>query len=94
MILVHGDEYVSSAESSDLDWLQAALEGQYEIKTQRTRPQEGTKQVDANILNRIVRRTHEGYEVEADPRHAELIVDQLANGEARTWSILGSVPNK
>ena len=60
MTLVHGDDYVSSAMSSDLNWLQAELENQYAIKTQRTREEtEGDN--EANILNRIVRRTSEGY---------------------------------
>ena len=66
MTLVHGDDYVSAAASNDLDWLQAALESQYEIKTQRTRPQEGKEEVEAMILLRIVSRTREGYEVEAE----------------------------
>ena len=50
--------------------------------------------MEANILNRIVRRTREGYEVEADPRHAELIVEQLAKDESRTLSTPGSVQSK
>ena len=89
MTLVHGDDYVSAAVSSELDWLQAALESQYKIKTQRTRPQEGKEQVEAKILNRIVRRTREGYEVEADPRHAELIIEQVVKEGSRTLSTPG-----
>ena len=37
MTLVHGDDYVSSALPGDLEWLQAELEKQYEIKAQRSR---------------------------------------------------------
>ena len=29
------------------------------------------------MLNRLIRRTEEGWEIEADPRHAELVVEQL-----------------
>ena len=50
MTLVHGDDYVSSAMSSDLDWLQAELEHQYKIKTQRT-SEETEGENKANILN-------------------------------------------
>ena len=87
--LVHGDDYVSSALSEDLDWLERELGKAYEIKTQRTKP-DGDKEVEAKILNRVVRRTKEGYEMEADPRHAELIIEQLLEPEARTLSTPGS----
>ena len=40
--------------------------------------------MEAKILNRIVRRTEAGYEMEADPRHAELIVEQVTKEGART----------
>ena len=73
--LVHGDDYVSSGVSEDLDWLESELGKRYQIKTQRTKPIKGKGYVEAKILNRIVRRTEAGYEMEADPRHAELIVE-------------------
>ena len=41
------------------------------------------------MLNRVVRRTARGYEVEADPRHAELIIEQLLEPETRTLSTPG-----
>ena len=88
MTLVHGNDYVSSAMSSDLDWLQAELENQYEIMTQRTR-EEAEGENEAMILNRIVRRTSEGYELEADPRHSELIVEELTVKSARSLSTPG-----
>ena len=40
--LAHGDDYVSSALSEDLDWLERELGNANEIKTQRTKP-EGDK---------------------------------------------------
>ena len=76
MILVHGDDYVSAGEPEDLNWLEGELKRQYEIKTQRA-GRYGEPDVEVKVLNRIIRRTHEGYEMEADPRHAELICGQL-----------------
>ena len=35
------------------------------------------KQFEGQVLSRVIRRTPEGYELEADLRHAELIVEQL-----------------
>ena len=34
-------------------------------------------QTEGKVLNRIMRCTSDGWEVEADPRHAELVVEQL-----------------
>ena len=30
---------------------------------------------EAKILNRIIKADHEGWKVEADPRHAELLIE-------------------
>ena len=38
----------------------------------------GVGYAEAKILNIIVRRADAGYDMETDPRHAELIVDQVA----------------
>ena len=80
--LVHGDDYFSSGHREHLDWLQCELEKQYDLKTQRVgvgndRSKEG------KVLNRIVRATAEGFELEADPRHAELIIEQLGIKDER-----------
>ena len=44
---------------------------------------------EGKVLNRIVRCVSEGWEVEADPRHAELIVEQLGIGSSRSLSSPG-----
>ena len=33
--------------------------------------------MEGKVLNRIIRNTTAGWEIEADPRHAELVVEQL-----------------
>ena len=37
----------------------------------------GARLAEGQVLNRVVRWTPEGYELEADLRHAELIIEQL-----------------
>ena len=74
--MVHGDDYVSAGTKESLAWLKAELEKAYEIKTQKLGDGPGHK-LEGQALNRILRRTPTGWEVEADPRHAELIIDQL-----------------
>ena len=61
---------------SALPWLEGVLSNKYELKTQKVGHLPGmTRQ--GQVLDRIVRATPAGFELEADPRHAELIVEQL-----------------
>ena len=61
-----------------MDWMEDLLAKKYEIKTQRIgkgKERNGQqKKKEGQVLNRVVRRT---WELEADLRHAELIVEQL-----------------
>ena len=74
--LVHGDDYVASGSSADLEWFEAELMKAYEIQTQRLGFAKGRPR-EAKVLNRILRCTEEGFEIEADPRHAELVIEQM-----------------
>ena len=74
--LVHGDDYVSSSTVEAMSWLEAELEKAYEIKTQKLGKADGYK-AEGKVLNRVIRRTDEGWEMEADSLHAELVVEQL-----------------
>ena len=85
--LVHGDDYCSAGSPKSLDWLQGVLEKRYEIKSQRIGDgldNNGVKKLsEGQVLNRVVRRTRDGFELEADLRHAELIVEQLNLGSCK-----------
>ena len=48
-----------------------------EIKTQLVGDQDGGGELEGKILNRIVRWTPVGFELEGDPRHSELVLEQL-----------------
>ena len=76
--LVHGDDYCSAGPAASLDWMQEVFEKRYEIKTQRIG--EGVdkkgmkKSSEGQVPNRVLRRVAGGFELEADLRHAELII--------------------
>lgn len=78
---VHGDDYCSAGISKSLDWLQTMLEERYEIKTQcignGTDGKGVKKSTEGQVLNCVIRFTPGGYELEADLRHAELVIEQL-----------------
>ena len=44
---------------------------------------------EGKVLNRVLRRTEEGWEYEADPRHAELIIKSLKLEESKPVSTAG-----
>ena len=67
--LVHGDDYCSTGSSTSLSCLDGVLSNRYEIKTQRVGIGEGCTR-ERQILNRYDRATNEGFEMEADRRHA------------------------
>ena len=66
MTLVHGDDYVSSGMEEDLNWLEKELAAAYEIQTQKIGGVSGWDS-EGKVLNRIVRHTDSGWEMEADP---------------------------
>ena len=74
MILVHGDDYVAAGEPADQKWLKEELEKAYQIQTQVLGPG-GAK--EGNVLNRVIGWNKGGWTYEADPRHAELTMEQL-----------------
>ena len=74
--MVHGDDYVSAFTEESLAGLEKELEKTYAIKIQMLGDSPGYK-LEGKVLNRILRRTPTGWKIEADPRHAELIIEQL-----------------
>ena len=52
------------------------MSNKYELKTQKVGHFPGMTR-EGQLLNRFVRATPAGFDLEADPRHAELIVEQL-----------------
>ena len=68
--------------------MQAVLANKYEIKTQRIGDGKD-KSAEGQVLNRVVCRTTEGFELEGDLRHAGLIVGQLGLQDAKEVSTPG-----
>ena len=75
--LIHGDDYVSAGSDESMDWLEAELAKAYEIQTQKLGGSKEQK-VEGKVLNRILRHTSSGWEIEADPRHAELVIEPVS----------------
>eukprot|EP00973_Karenia_brevis_P072214 10032743-Karenia_brevis.AAC.1 len=80
--MVHGDDFLSTAVESNLKWLENILKKEFEIKTKTIGP-ESTDEKQLKILNRIITYREHGVDYEPDPRHAELIVEQLGLSNAK-----------
>jgi hypothetical protein len=71
-LTVHGDDFFATGEAADLDWFEKTLLKTFEGKVKGRLKFDGD---ELRILNRVVRRTGDGYEWEADQRHAELLIE-------------------
>ena len=93
-LLVHGDDYLNAESSSCLDWLEDTLAAKYDIKTQRIgegKAGDGREKLKkGQVLNRAVRLTKDGLELEADLCRAEIIVEQLGLNDANEVPTLGA----
>ena len=87
---VHGDDYVSTGTPESLTWMNNELEKNYQVKTQILGPKEGQLQ-QVKILNRVVTWDDKrGIGYEADPRHIEIIKQQLSLEEATVVTTPGT----
>ena len=69
-------------------WLKKNLENKFEIKT-NVIGHGSDDDAEGKILNRIVRATSMGFEYEADPRHAELIVESMGVSQTKGAATAG-----
>ncbi len=89
MIMVHGDDFVAVGRRKELTDTQATLENKYKIKVEVLGEGPGC-QDEVRILNKIVRWTPEGIDLEADPRHAEIVVRDLGLESAKPSRVPGT----
>ena len=76
---------MANESNKHLQWLKSELEYRFETKTQHfVHQNDFAWEGSINIFNRIVGETPSGSEVEADPRHLELIIEPLNYPIARS----------
>ena len=74
--MVHGDDFVGVGNPVELGRIRAALEDKYKLKVETLSGDKADVQ-EVKILNKIIRWTDRGIELEADPQHAEIVVREL-----------------
>ena len=88
MTLAHGDDYASAGNGEQMRWLHVELEKRFEIKTTVLGTEAGDLK-EGHILDRVLRVAEAGLELEADPRHAKLLIEQLHLDGSKQVSTLG-----
>ena len=83
--MVHGDDFISTGPDDSLKWMEQMLSKDFKIKTSKIGPEKDDDK-ELKVLNRILRYTDSGIEMEADLRHAEIIVQQLGLENAKPLS--------
>ena len=87
--MVHVDDFLSVGNDESLKSTRQTLEEKYKIKVQVLGPNEDCVQ-EICVFNKIVRGTPEGIELEADPRHAEIVIKELGMQGANEIKLPGA----
>ena len=75
-VLVHGDDFLSTACLEDQDWLRDTLMKTYELKCERAGLAEGMPR-ELRVLGRILAFSEEGVSMEPDPQHLDVVASAL-----------------
>ena len=86
--VVHGDDFVSEGPANSLKEIDAMLRDHFEIKTEVLGPEKECVQ-QLKILNRVVTWEKHALTWEPDPRHAELVIEQLGLKGAKPLKLPG-----
>ena len=88
-IMVHADDVVAVGPEAHLVETRKTLEDTYKLKAEKLGCSDGCKS-EMRILNKVVRATESGITLEADPRHADLVVKDLDLMTAKISAVPGS----
>ena len=91
--VVHGDDFTTAGRDEDLSWFENKIQKFFEVKLRGRLGSSKGDSKEIRILNRIARYTDGGYEWEADPRHAEIIIQQLGLTDATSVGTPGVKEN-
>ena len=77
MLVVHGDDFTVLAFDKQLDWFRQEIAKKFDVKFRGKIGPADSDQKSMRILNRVIEWKSDGIHMEADQRHAELIIKML-----------------
>ena len=82
--LVHGDDFVTLSDDRGQDFFEACLKKRYQYRMRRRLGPRRDDTREIRVLNRYIRwPVHGDPEYEADPRHAQLIIESLELNQSK-----------
>lgn len=88
-VIVHGDDFTPTGPQQQLNWLRKLLDEAYGCKHQWLGPDSGEEK-SVRIPNRIICWEGGGITYEVDPRHVEVVIEQMEFVEAKSASSPGT----
>ena len=88
-IVVHGDDFTILASERIIRLIADRMSKKYKIKLRDIIGPDAHDDKEIIILNRILRWSADGLELEADPRHAEIIIQELSLHNCKAMSTPG-----
>ena len=88
--LVHGDDFTVAGNDSEHKYVGEVFHNQYKTKVRGILGPDLHDMKAMTILNRIVEWTNAGIQYEADPRHVDLIIEELGLENANGSDVTGS----
>jgi hypothetical protein len=85
---VHGDDFLTEGPIESLHMMNTELEKSFQAKTEIIGPDPG-QQLEARVLKRVIRWEETGITWERDPRHAEIMIEQMGLKGGRSLKIPG-----
>ena len=86
--VVHGDDFLMEGTADSFIKMNLALEQKFQVKTEIIGLDAG-QQLEARVVNRMIRWKETGITWEPDPRHVEIMVQQVGLKGAKTLKIPG-----
>ena len=86
--VVHGDDFLTEGPADSLIKMNTASEQNFQVKTEIIGP-DARQQLEARVLNRVIRWEDTGITWEPDPRHVEIMIEQMGLKGAKQLKIPG-----
>ena len=87
-MVIHVDDFLMSGQAPELEWAEAELSKSFSLKSQNLGGGPSCVQ-EAKFLNRTVRWTPEGLELEGDAKHLDILINEWNMAESKTYSTPG-----
>ena len=91
-VLVHGDDFTVAGNDSELKYVTEVFQNKHNTKVRRILGSDPHDMKAMTILNRIVEWTNAGIQCKADPKHVDLIVEELGLENANGSDVTQFIP--